>query len=888
MSVDSREALLLEAEEGAFIGRAAALVQQLQQAEFARVLAVAGQLALLVVLAHGFDIESFAFRKVLLLALVGFVVHHLLPMAWRLPFFVALSLASLALVVLPLNALRLVAVGCLLITMCHLPIGFGWRLAMIGAAAAALVAGRAQWLVMPGFEVLWPILGSMFMFRLMIYLYDLRNQTASFSVWRSLAYFFMLPNVCFPMYPLVDYQTFHRTYFNEPAPWRMYQLGIKWIFRGMVHLLLYRAILQNFVIGADYVANAADLSQYMVTTFLLYLQISGQFHVIVGLLHLFGFNLPETHHNYLLSSSFTDFWRRINIYWKDFIQKLFFNPVYFRIKHWGPTTAMTVATLVAFFFTWLLHSYQWFWIRGTFPVTWQDVIFWGGLAVLVLINVLYEQRYGRSRLIKGKGRSLRSRIGLGLRTVGTFTVIVTLWCLWTFKGTFGEWLEFMANITRMDWQTAVVIGLGLTGLGIAGAVWGDSEREYSAGQRSRRGQAAIEPEFAFWRSVVMVTMLILAVPAAVKFRHHLPLGETARNVLGDIWQEQSLHVRAERDQGYYEDLTNTKSYNLALWELYNRRPAGWVLSISQTEAGKSLPGEFHQFELAPSKRVQFIGAEVTTNRWGMRDKDYEKKKPPGVYRIAVLGSSISMGWGVGDNETYENLLEERLNREHLGKAIEHFELLNFSVAGYSDFQKLWAFDRVLDFEPDVILWEVHATGFTWMVNHLSRVIGSNVPIPYTELREMLEREGVSARSSGIAMRSKLRELTPELLGWIWDRMRRECEKRGISLQVVILPRADHMRADEEHLAKMADYARRSGLPVFDLSQAFRRASSRKAVAVAPGDAHPNAEGHRLLAEELYNQILVAPAWQAVLSKDGAATAVRTSSTDGASTQPLHN
>jgi len=67
----------------------------------------------------------------------------------------------------------------------------------------------------------------------------------------------------------------------------------------------------------------------MVSTFLLYLRISGQFHLVIGMLYLFGFRLPETHHRYLLASSFTDFWRRINIYWKDFMMKLVYYPSFF-------------------------------------------------------------------------------------------------------------------------------------------------------------------------------------------------------------------------------------------------------------------------------------------------------------------------------------------------------------------------------------------------------------------------------------------------------------------------------------------------------------------------------------------------------------------------------
>jgi len=38
---------------------------------------------------------------------------------------------------------------------------------------------------------------------------------------------------------------------------------------------------------------------------------------LIGMLHLFGFRLPETNHFWLFCQSFTDLWRRMNIYVKD-------------------------------------------------------------------------------------------------------------------------------------------------------------------------------------------------------------------------------------------------------------------------------------------------------------------------------------------------------------------------------------------------------------------------------------------------------------------------------------------------------------------------------------------------------------------------------------------
>ena len=103
---------------------------------------------------------------------------------------------------------------------------------------------------------------------------------------------------------------------------------------------------------------------YLVCNYLLYLRVSGQFHMACGMLHLFGFQLPETHHHYLLATGFTDYWRRINIYWKDFMVRVVFNPVVFRLKRRPQPVALAAATAAVFVVTWLLHAYQSFWLRG--------------------------------------------------------------------------------------------------------------------------------------------------------------------------------------------------------------------------------------------------------------------------------------------------------------------------------------------------------------------------------------------------------------------------------------------------------------------------------------------------------------------------------------------
>ena len=183
-----------------------------------------------------------------------------------------------------------------------------------------------------------------------------------------------------------------RTYYQRDIH-DIAQQGIGWMVRGAVQLLLYRLVYHlkpSFDAGRGHVVRHAGRRRWS-HVYLLYLRVSGHFHIIVGLLHLFGYDLPETHRRYLLASSLTDFWRRINIYWKDFMVKVVYFPVFFRLRKRGETRAQVVATAAVFVVTWALHSYQWFWLRGDILFTWPDTLFWAILGALVIVNLLIEQ-----------------------------------------------------------------------------------------------------------------------------------------------------------------------------------------------------------------------------------------------------------------------------------------------------------------------------------------------------------------------------------------------------------------------------------------------------------------------------------------------------------------
>src|SRR5262249_29728560 len=153
-----------------------------------------------------------------------------------------------------------------------------------------------------------------------------------------------LPNLGFTLFPVLDFKTFRATYYDD-EPYRIYQSGVAWIVRGLTHLLAYRLVRYYLLPAPPEVRDLPHLLLFLATNYALYLRISGWFHVATGVLHLFGFNVPRPHLNYFLASSVSDIWRRINIYWKDFMTKVFFYPAFFTLRSWGTRAALVAAGL---------------------------------------------------------------------------------------------------------------------------------------------------------------------------------------------------------------------------------------------------------------------------------------------------------------------------------------------------------------------------------------------------------------------------------------------------------------------------------------------------------------------------------------------------------------
>ena len=784
-------------------------------------------------------------------SVVGFAVHAWLPRRFRLPFFLVLFIVSAFVILGWSYTAILLGLGLMLLGICHLPIPWMARVIVLIVVGGTLAALRSELFMANWTGVVLPILAAMFMFRLAVYVYDLKNEKGPISPWHRLAYFFMPPNIVFPFYPVVDFKMFLRTYYDEDE-YEIYQKGVQLMLLGIVHLFIYRLVYHHLVPSVAEVENFTDVALFAASSFLLYVRISGMFHLIAGVLCLFGFNLPPTNSWFFFAPSLTEIWRRINIYWMEFLKKLVYFPIVMRLRTRGMKLAMLVATSCVFLFSWLFHSYQWFWIQGGFPIASVDMIFWGSVGLLVVVNTSVEINRTRRSTTNGSERALRKAIITSLKTAGVFCLISFLWSIWA-SASLPGWLALISQ-ARVDFGIGLARSLGvLVGASAIYAVF-----LYG---RTKGWFPVLKLAFASKVAATGAAVIVLCISGLAS--DIVKRGENPSEVWFTL-TENRLNVQDQERQivGYYEGLLDrdeagkrTRRGTVRMmaggWEQEMKKPKDW---LHLSEAGLTREtDDLRMYELIPSLSVQLRRAKLTTNRWGMRDKEYDKEKPPGVIRIAVLGASPEMGPGVHDHETFESILEERLNREPKPAGVSGYEILNFAVFGYGIIQHVAQCENlVFDFEPDILLYcSHHGKGQHALFRYFMKHVSNDSRLPPV-LKEYKREISGMTRKDYKRRRNQLEPYYKKVLEWAYGRIVAMSVCRGTIPIWIHVPSPNRKEIYKVDTVSV-NMAKQTGFQVISLEGAYDGWDG-STLWVASWDKHPNSMGHMLLAQELYKKL----------------------------------
>jgi lysophospholipase L1-like esterase len=301
-----------------------------------------------------------------------------------------------------------------------------------------------------------------------------------------------------------------------------------------------------------------------------------------------------------------------------------------------------------------------------------------------------------------------------------------------------------------------------------------------------------------------------------------------------------------------------------------------LLSISAVELGirtfdplgisyYKVAGEYHLDKLAdehlvfrhkPSWEKQYGEVLVTYNERGLRDRPI-LPKAEGEYRILALGDSVTFGSGVPQHQIFTFRLEQLLP----GRLQRPVRVINSGVGGYNTVQEVTYFKQEgITLQPDLVM-------LTYVQNDIEENKGpfdpwTKVSIWGKPLRDMFKTMigklwfyRLIHHTFHYAFLKQPRGESSNLKGWrqsmsALDELVAMCKEQKI--QLILFFRRSYSDENNPLLGDVVSHSH--GVPVKDMGQWYKGLDESSLVN-SKVDGHPNAEGHRLMAEHMADDIV---------------------------------
>jgi len=366
-------------------------------------------------------------------------------------------------------------------------------------------------------------------------------------------------------------------------------------------------------------------------------------------------------------------------------------------------------------------------------------------------------------------------------------------------------------------------------------------------------------------------LVVLATAAALLHFNLLP--SDAEALLHDIRNEGKNRVDQGRIvQGYYQDLNQAETETrggiaemVADAVVDGADGPRWAGRFSNSGATRKPENNYLAFELIPGVEVEHLGVPLKINRWGQRDRDYTQEKPARTLRIAIVGASNSMGWGVRIEEAFSELVEERLNREYGGKAFERYEVINFSVPGYAGPELLYVLEEIVPpFQPDLVVVETCAEEIQWnCVDRVATRFSRGFEVRYDFVQRIIDDAGLSRSDKISRLKRRLMPAKQALCAGVYRQLGEWSRAQHIPVALMVL-RLEISPRIHPLLDWAAQTSAEHGLIPLKIYQAFAGGDRQSMYLANEKDHHPSAKAHALLADDLFEQLMNEPRTRALL------------------------
>lgn len=279
------------------------------------------------------------------------------------------------------------------------------------------------------------------------------------------------------------------------------------------------------------------------------------------------------------------------------------------------------------------------------------------------------------------------------------------------------------------------------------------------------------------------------------------------------------------------------NYDIEMWKYAN---------TLKRQSDDPLMGHEHR----PNAEAHLQNVDIRTNEYGLRGGPVQPLVP-GERRILFLGSSITLGWGVPEDQTMTVLIEEKFRKDGTNVQVLNAGIGNYNTTRYSElFLK-----RLTQLEPTDIVINyfindaevLPAGGGSWILRHsqlaVTLWIAANRLFGQTGMGNLESHYRAVYDPNAPGYKQMLAGL---------DRIKAYADAHHIRVYLTITPDI-HQLTNYPFLyihERMAQVAAERGFTFIDFYPPFEHEKPENIWAM-PGDPHPNAHGHHLMADTLY-------------------------------------
>ena len=370
--------------------------------------------------------------------------------------------------------------------------------------------------------------------------------------------------------------------------------------------------------------------------------------------------------------------------------------------------------------------------------------------------------------------------------------------------------------------------------------------------------------------VILLVLLIVSRVAVQGYRDAVPPlpwpNGAAREWLASVFEtiasrELNKEGREALTAGYYEGLMNEGSRLSGMNRFVTDNRVPTFQDNAQPDRRET--HDFLFYELIPNSDIaDYRDARaryrLKTNSAGFADREYTLEKPARVRRLAVMGDSVTRGQGAPFGGTFEALLERALDdreKREFG-ADTGVEILNFAVGSYNITQQMeMARTRAVRYSPDVYVYCLSPLSVyrSW-ARHLALMMNAGIDLKYDYLRKLVKDADVGVNEPMGVFDSKMAKFRLATIRWTLQEMKAHARDNDAEMLVLLVPDVGRPAQMTEAFLGIHEILRELEVSFVPLTDTFADVPNLAPYKVADNDRHPNAEGHRLLFQRLYERL----------------------------------